>query len=151
MPMINGKSYGGGGSITKALARHRLSEGKKGPGEKVAEKAHEVATAGSKSESHHDGEEGSHEEIQKVAAEHGPATKVTVEHDGQNHTVHTTHKDGHNHSSHGHPSPQHVADHISAASGAGEEQPGMEESSMGSEGESSSMPFMSEGMSGEQE
>jgi hypothetical protein len=117
---IDGKETGSS-SVTKSLARHRLA-GKKPMDEPAGEGGEDMKQGASGHD--HGGQEGGHEVIQQTVAEHGPAEKATVEHDGRNHTV-TTHHGGHKHVSKGHPTVSHVAEHLSHAAGAAE--PGMEE------------------------
>ena len=114
---IDGKNYGTS-SVTKGLARHRHAQAQKpqagGGGSEMADQAE------GHSMHDHGGEEGGHEAIQQVHGEHGPADKVEVAHDGQHHTVTTTHG-GHVHESKGHPSVEHVHAHIGHAIGDSDE------------------------------
>ena len=110
----------GTSSVTRGLARHRRNQ------ESSAKAASDKAghpkmpeTDGAGSTHDHGGQEGGHEEIQKVHAEHGPAHSVEVKKEGEHHTVHTTHEDGHTHTSKGHPSVAHVGEHIQQAAGMG--------------------------------
>ena len=115
---IDGKSYGTS-SVTKGLARHRHAQSKQQPQGAGAE---EKPAAEGKSMHDHQGQEGPHEEIQKVQQEHGPADKAEVSHDGSSHTVTTTHG-SHVHESKGHPSVGHVSAHLGHASGTGGAEP----------------------------
>lgn len=120
MALVNGKSYGSS-SVTRSLARHRLAEG---AGEKSKEAERKVVSTSDKaidaatSEHDHAGEDASHDVIKGVVAEHGPSNKAEVKADGEFHSVHTTHEDGHKHTSHGHPHLPHVAEHLAHAAGA---------------------------------
>jgi hypothetical protein len=122
---IEGKNYGTS-SITKGLARHRMAQGQKA--KEASDKAghpvmpNEGGGGGSVSNHDHGGEPGGHEVIQQVHDEHGPAHTVEVRKEGEHHTVKTTHEDGHEHTSKGHPTVEHVHGHIGASIGKGEEQ-----------------------------
>lgn len=124
MAMIDGKPMGTS-SVGRSLARHRRkqSDSAKEASDKAAHpKMPEPAAGGSNSEHDHGGEEGGHEVIQQVHSEHGPAHTVEVKKEGEHHTVHTTHEDGHEHTSKGHPSVSHVGAHVSHAAGMGGEE-----------------------------
>jgi hypothetical protein len=84
----------------------------------------------------HGGEAGGHEVIQQMHDEHGPATQAEVKPEGESHTVKTTHEDGHTHTSKGHPSIAHVAEHIGYSVGAGGDggEQGEEDTGSGADG-----------------
>ena len=65
----------------------------------------------------HDGYEGDHSAIQKIAAEHGPARAHQHFQDGMTHRVVSHHGDGHLHISKGHPTFEHAHEHIGIAHG----------------------------------
>lgn len=110
---VDGNDYGSR-SVTKSLARHKLSS--KHASDKAA--SPDMPSENSGHSMHdHAGEAGGHEEIQKVAAEHGPAQKGEMKHDGEHHSVTTTHEDGHVHESKGHPSLAHAHEHIGHSMG----------------------------------
>jgi hypothetical protein len=111
------KSYGGQ-SVQRNLARFRGDTKNETEAAKKVGSSVEDHMAG-KSEHDHAGEEGSHEDIQAIAAEHGPAKKIEVKHEESSghHHVTSHHEDGHVHESAGHPSVPHVRDHISASMG----------------------------------
>lgn len=90
----------------------------------------------------HGGEAGGHEAIQQVHDEHGPAKSVEVSKEGEHHTVKTTHEDGHTHTSKGHPSAAHVAEHMDIASGGGGGDEGESEGENSSEGAGGEMEEM---------
>ena len=121
---INGQHMGTS-SVSRGLARHRMSQDNKA--KQASDKAAhpkmpmEGENGGSHSEHDHAGESGGHEMIQQVHSEHGPAHTVETKKDGEHHTVTTTHEDGHMHASHGHPSVQHVSEHIGHSAGGGGE------------------------------
>jgi hypothetical protein len=71
------------------------------------------------SEHDHEGQEGDHEVIKGVVAEHGPAKEVKHEHDHEAgvHHVHSVHEDGHEHHSKNHPSVEHALEHHKHAAG----------------------------------
>jgi hypothetical protein len=118
---INGKPTGTS-SVSRGLARHRMkqSSSAKEASDKAAHPEMPEAGGGGASSMHdHNGEEGGHEEIQKVHAEHGPAHTVETKKEGEHHSVKTTHEDGHSHESKGHPSVSHVHEHIGQSIGAG--------------------------------
>jgi hypothetical protein len=118
---VDGHSMGTS-SVTRGLARHRRgqeSSAKQASDKAAHPKMPEPGGDGAGSTHDHAGQEGGHEEIQKVVAEHGPAQTVEVKHDGEHHTVRTTHEDGHQHESKGHPSVSHVHEHIGHSIGAG--------------------------------
>lgn len=134
MAQFDGKSYGTS-SVTKGLARHRMAERDAAGPKKDGESAPGSKEGASNSQHDHGGEAGGHEVIQQVHSEHGPAHKVTVEHDGKNHAVTTHHEDGHMHKSSGHPTADHVHAHLGHAVGKGGEADQSEGAE--SEGESS--------------
>lgn len=111
------KSYGGQ-SVQRNLARFRGDTH-----EKEAEAQKEVGSKITEGHSTHDhaGQEGEHDAIKAIHEAHGPAQKLTVEHDGENHKVTTEHEDGHVHESHGHPSVEHAHAHIGHAIGKPDE------------------------------
>jgi hypothetical protein len=116
---IDGQSMGTS-SVSRGLARHRLSQSKKA--KSASDKAGHPempGAGGSRSNHDHAGEEGGHEVIQQIHSEHGPAHTVEVKKEGEHHSVKTTHEDGHEHMSKGHPSVSHVGEHVMAASGGG--------------------------------
>ena len=124
---IDGKDYGTS-SVTRGLARKRLAEAGDKSNKKLDEKSKEaeknVVSANSaaidaaNSEHDHAGDDAPHDVIKGVVAEHGPAKNAEVMPDGEYHSVHTTHEDGHKHASHGHPHLPHVAEHLAHAAGA---------------------------------
>lgn len=120
---IDGKPMGTS-SVTRGLARHRRNQdaNAKAASEKAGHPKMPETHDGAGSTHDHGGEEGGHEEIQKVVGEHGPAHTVEVKKEGEHHTVHSTHEDGHKHTSKGHPSASHVGTHISTAAGSGGEE-----------------------------
>lgn len=132
---INGKSMGTS-SVSRGLARHRMQMNKsaKDSSDKAAKpEMPEAGGDGASSMHDHGGEAGSHEAIQQVHDEHGPATSVEVSKEGEHHTVKTKHEDGHTHTSKGHPSVAHVGEHIAAATGEGGDE-GESESESSAEG-----------------
>ena len=138
---INGRHMGTS-SVSRGLARHRMAMNKsaKDANDKAGHPAMPEAGGDGASSMHdHGGEAGDHEVIQQVHDEHGPATSVEVSKEGEHHTVKSTHEDGHEHTSKGHPSVGHVAEHVAHAAGEG-----------GDEGESAG-ESSSEGAGGEME
>lgn len=102
---------------------HDRSRGHEPPKEKKAksEPASEKARAGEE------------EPIEEVVKAHGPAQETRIEKsDGDEYSVHSTHEDGHKHSSHGHTI--HEA-HAHSMKAHGEEELGEEEEEEGEEGE----------------
>ncbi len=119
---VDGKHMGTS-SIGRGLARHRMqqSQGAKKSSDKAAHPEMPGGEGGEGKSSMHDhgGEEGQHDVIQQVHDDHGPATSVEVSKEGEHHTVKTTHEDGHEHTSKGHPSASHVHEHMGYSIGAG--------------------------------
>jgi len=114
---IDGKETGTS-SVGRSLARNRMSQKQ----EPAGEGGDPQAEGGATSMHDHGGQEGTHEAIQQVASEHGPAEKAEVKPEGEGHTV-TTHHGGHKHVSKGHPHVAHVAEHLTHASQSGMEEP----------------------------
>lgn len=116
---IEGKDYRTR-SITKGLARHRMAtrDAAKDSSDKAGDPEIPASGAGSQSDHDHGGQDGTHEVIQQIHSEHGPAKQVSVTQEGEHHSVETTHEDGHKHSSKGHPSAAHVHAHLGHAIGA---------------------------------
>jgi hypothetical protein len=111
----------GTSSVGRGLARHRMAQDKaaKDSSDKAAS-APKGEDGGKTSMHDHAGEAGSHEVIHSVVAEHGPATTSEMKQEGAHHTVKTTHEDGHEHTSKGHPSVAHAAEHMKIAAGDSE-------------------------------
>lgn len=116
---IDGRSFGTS-SVTKGLARKRLEEarGKSQDADKDVVAASNAGIDAATSEHDHAGEDATHDVIKGVVAEHGPSKSAEVRPDGEYHSVHTVHEDGHKHASHGHPHIPHVAEHLAHAAGA---------------------------------
>ena len=117
MAFIDGKythSISQGLSRRSADIKSKASEESK----KVPESVHTKDSEGATSHDH-EGMEGEHDVIKGIFTKHGPAEKTEVKHDSTagHHTVHTTHEDGHEHESKGHPSVGHVSEHLAAATG----------------------------------
>ena len=146
--LIDGKDYGTS-SVGKGLSRHKLAQQHKDKSKEASDKAGHPAMpevagsdAGDHSSHDHAGQEGGHEAIQQVAKEHGPAAKITTTPSEEGHAVETQHEDGHTHSSVGHPSAKHVAEHIGHAAGHVEETEGEAPKEAGGESTNDSIGAM---------
>jgi hypothetical protein len=110
----------GTSSVGRGLARHRMAQDKaaKESSDKVPAAA--KGEDGGKTSMHdHGGKEGDHSAVSDIVSAHGPATASEMKQEGEHHTVKTTHEDGHEHTSKGHPSVAHAAEHMSIAAGQG--------------------------------
>jgi hypothetical protein len=122
MAYIDGKyshSISQGLSRRSADMKSKASEESKKVPESVHTKADQPKDSEGATSHDHEGMEGEHDVIKGIFAKHGPAEKTEVKHDGGagHHTVKTTHEDGHEHESKGHPSVGHVSEHLAAAVG----------------------------------
>lgn len=128
---FDGKSMGTS-SVGRGLARARMGDRKNPDAGSDSDSTKKAEGGDGHSDHDHAGESGSHEAIQQVHSEHGPAHKVEVKHDGKHHHVTTHHEDGHVHESKGHPTVEHVHEHIGHSVGmAGGDSGGEEQNADG--------------------